>query len=231
MRVILFGATGMVGQAALRECLLDPGVERVLTVGRSPTGQTHEKLRELVHADLTDYSSISAQLAGYDACFFCLGISSAGMSEADYRRVTVDIAVAAARALVQASPGMTFVFVSGRGADATGKSRTMWARVKGEAENAILALPFKAAYVFRPAFIRPMHGITSRTRSYRVLYAIIRPIVPLVAALVPDQVTTTERIGRAMLNVVRYGAPKRTLESPGINTAAAAGGAASGSGS
>jgi uncharacterized protein YbjT (DUF2867 family) len=231
MRVIVFGATGMVGQAALRECLLDPGVERVLAVGRSPTGQTHEKLRELVHADLTDYTQIAGELAGYDACFFCLGISSAGMSEADYRRVTVDIAVAAARTLVQVSPGMTFIFVSGTGADATGKSRTMWARVKGEAENAILALPFKAAYVFRPAFIRPMHGITSRTRSYRILYAIVRPVVPLVAALFPGQVTTTERLGRAMLNVARNGAPKRTLESPDINAAADAGAAPIGSGS
>jgi uncharacterized protein YbjT (DUF2867 family) len=231
MKVILFGATGMVGQAALRECLLDPGVERVLAIGRSPSGQTHEKLRDLVHADLTDYSPIASQLAGYDACFFCLGISSAGMSEADYRRVTVDIAVAAARALVQVSPGMTFVFVSGTGADATGKSRTMWARVKGEAENAILAMPFKATYVFRPAFIRPMHGITSRTRSYRVLYAVVRPLVPLVAALFPGQVTTTERIGRAMLGVVRNGAPKRTLENPDINAAAAAAGAPAGSGS
>jgi uncharacterized protein YbjT (DUF2867 family) len=230
MRVILFGATGMVGQAALRECLLDPGVERVLTVGRSATGKTHAKLRELVHADLTDYTKVAGELTGYDACFFCLGISSAGMSEADYRRVTVDIAVAAARTLVQVSPGMTFVFVSGRGADATGKSRTMWARVKGEAENAILALPFKAAYVFRPAFIRPMHGITSRTRSYRVLYAVLRPFVPLVEALSPGQVTTTERIGRAMLNVARHGAPKRTLESPDINAAADATGATSGSG-
>jgi uncharacterized protein YbjT (DUF2867 family) len=231
MKVILFGATGMVGQAALRECLLDPGVERVLTVGRSPTGQTHDKLQELVHANLTDYSPIAGKLAGYDACFFCLGISSAGMSEADYRRVTVDIAVAAARTLVKESPAMTFIFVSGTGADATGKSRTMWARVKGEAENAILALPFKAAYVFRPAFIRPMHGITSRTRSYRVLYAVIRPFVPLVSALLPGQVTTTERLGRAMLQVARNGAPKRTLESPDINAAADASGAPAGSGS
>lgn len=220
MKVVLFGATGMVGQAALRESLLDPGVERVLAVGRSPSGQKHDKLRELVLADLTDYSGVSGELAGYDACFFCLGVSSAGMSEADYRRVTVDIAVAAGRALVQASPGMTFIFVSGTGTDSTGKSRTMWARVKGEAENAIFALPFKAAYAFRPSFIRPMHGITSRTRSYRVLYAVFRPLVPLVMALFPRQVTTTEKIGRAMLNVARHGAPKRILDTPDINAAA-----------
>jgi uncharacterized protein YbjT (DUF2867 family) len=222
MKVILFGATGMVGQAALRESLLDPGVERVLTVGRSATGQKHEKLHELIHGDLTDFSTVSGELAGYDAGFFCLGISSAGMSEADYRRVTVDIAVAAGRALAQANPAMTFIFVSGAGTDSTGKSRTMWARVKGEAENAILALPFKAAYAFRPAFIRSMHGIKSRTRSYRVLYAIMTPFIPLVMVLFPRQVTTTEKIGRAMLNVARHGAAKRILESDDINAAAEA---------
>jgi uncharacterized protein YbjT (DUF2867 family) len=220
MKVILFGATGMVGKAALRECLLDPGVARVLTIGRSATAQAHEKLEERVRADLTDYSDLSGELAGYDAGSFCLGISSAGMSEADYRRVTVDIAAAAGHALAQANPGMTFIFVSGAGADETGKSRTMWARVKGEAENAILALPFKAAYVFRPAMIRPMHGITSRTRAYRIGYAVMRPFLPLVEALFPGQVTTTERVGRAMLNVARQGAPKRILENADINAAA-----------
>jgi len=208
----------------LRECLLDPGVERVLTVGRSATGQRHEKLQELVHADLTDYSRVSGDLTGYDACFFCLGISSAGMSEADYRRVTLDIPVAAGRALVAVNPELTFILVSGAGADSTGKSRTMWARVKGEAENAVFALPFKAAYVFRPSFIRPMHGITSRTRSYRILYAILKPIVPVVMTLFRDQVTTTEKIGRAMLGVARHGAAKRILDTPDINAAATSGG-------
>jgi uncharacterized protein YbjT (DUF2867 family) len=227
MKVILFGATGMVGQGALRECVLDPGVERVLTIGRNATGQKHEKLRELVHPDLTDYSRVSGELAGYDACFFCLGISSSGVSEADYRRVTVDIAAAAGRILVHESPGMTFIFVSGTGSDQTGKSPTMWARVKGEAENAILALPFKGAYVFRPGIIRPMHGITSRTRAYRVGYAVMAPFLPLLTALFPGQVTSTERIGRAMLNIARHGAPKRILETVDINTAAGLGAPAS----
>jgi uncharacterized protein YbjT (DUF2867 family) len=221
MNVVIFGATGMVGQAALRESLLDAGVERVLTIGRKATGQKHDKLRELSRADLTDYSGMAGELTGYDACFFCLGVSSSGMSEADYRRVTVDIAVAAGRALVAVNPGMTFVFVSGTGTDSTGTSSTMWARVKGEAENAVFALPFKAVYAFRPAFIRPMHGITSRTPSYRVLYAVLRPIVPIVTALFPRQATTTEKIGRAMLNVARHGAPKRILDTPDINAAAA----------
>jgi hypothetical protein len=220
MKVIVFGATGMVGQGVLRECLLDPGVEHVLTIGRSATGQKNDKLRELVCPDLTDYSGVAGELSGYDACFFCLGVSSTGMSEPDYRRVTYDIAVAAARTLVEKNPGMTFIFVSGAGTDPTGKSRTMWARVKGQAESAILALPFKGKYVFRPAFIRPKHGITSRTRSYRILYAIFRPLFPLLNALFPRYVTTTERVGRAMLNVARHGAAKAVLESADIDAAA-----------
>jgi uncharacterized protein YbjT (DUF2867 family) len=224
MKVILFGATGMVGQGVLRECLLDQGVERVLAVGRSATGKSDPKLRDLVLPDLTDYSAVAGQVAGYDACFFCLGVSSAGMSEADYRRVTVDIAVAAARTLVDKSPQMTFVFVSGAGSDSTGKSRTMWARVKGEAENAILALPFKGKFVFRPAFIRPMHGIKSRTASYRVLYAIFAPLVSVLSALFPRHVTTSERVGLAMLAVARHGHVKAILENVDIDAAGAAAG-------
>jgi uncharacterized protein YbjT (DUF2867 family) len=220
MKVILFGATGMVGQGVLRECLLDPGVQRVLAVGRNATGQQHEKLRELVRSDLTDFSRIADELSGYDACFFCLGVSSAGMSEADYRRVTYDIAVAAGRTLVEKNPGMTFIFVSGAGTDATGKSRTMWARVKGEAENAILALPFAGKFAFRPAFIRPEHGIRSRTPLYRALYVVIDPFFPLLKAFFPRHVTTTTRVARAMLNVARYGAPEPVLENEDINAAA-----------
>jgi len=220
MRVIVFGATGMIGRGVVRECLLDSGVERVLAIGRSGSGQTHEKLRDLVLPDLTRYDAVAAELSGNDACFFCLGVSSTGMSEADYRRITKDIAVAAARALVAASPGMTFVFVSGAGTNAAGKS--MWARVKGETENEILAMPFAHKYVFRPAFVRPMHGITSRTTSYRVLYALMWPFVPLIAALAPRQVSTTEKMGRAMLNVARRGADKAILETPDINAVAEA---------
>jgi uncharacterized protein YbjT (DUF2867 family) len=213
--VIIFGATGMIGGGVLRECLLDDGVERVLVVGRSKTGKTDGKLHELVVPDLTDYTAVAGELGGYDACFFCLGISSAGMDEASYRRVTYDIAVAAARALVAANPTMTFVFVSGAGTDAT--SKTMWARVKGETEKAILDLPFARKYAFRPAFVRPMHGVTSRTRAYRVLYAVTRPVMPVLSALAPRYVTTTERIGRAMLSVARKGSSKAILESGDIN--------------
>jgi uncharacterized protein YbjT (DUF2867 family) len=219
MNVIVFGATGMVGQGALRECLVDPGVERVLTIGRSATGKKDPKLREIVLRDLTDYSSIEGDLAGYDACFFCLGVSSAGLSEPDYRRITHDIAVAAARALVAKNPGMTFVFVSGAGTNA--KSRTMWSRVKGEAEEAIAALPFKATYSFRPGAIRSEHGARSRTTSYRVLYALLWPLIPMIAALFPRHVTSTGRVGRAMLHVARRGYPKSVLENADINEAAA----------
>jgi uncharacterized protein YbjT (DUF2867 family) len=220
MKVILFGATGMIGQGVLLECLRDPGVEVVLSVGRSPTGRTHDKLREIIKPDLNDGSLLAGEPSGYDACFFCLGVSSVGLSEAEYRRITYDIAVGAARTLIHKNPGMTFVFVSGGGADGTGQGHVMWARVKGETERAILELPFKGKYVFRPGFVRPGPGIKSRTRLYRVLYAALTPLFPLVSALLPRHVTTTERVGRAMLNVVRRGAPKAILENDDINAAA-----------
>jgi uncharacterized protein YbjT (DUF2867 family) len=220
MRVILFGATGMVGQGALRECLLDAHVERVLVVGRSPGGVTHRRLHELVLKDFLNFSSVEAELTGYDACFFCLGVSAVGMTEAVYRRVTYDIATAVGETLSRLNPGMTFVFVSGAGADSTGRGSVMWARVKGETENALLRLPFKAVYVVRPAFIQPRHGITSRTRLYRMLYAIAAPLYPVLKGLAPGYVTTTELVGRAMLNLVERGWPIHVLENRDINLAA-----------
>jgi uncharacterized protein YbjT (DUF2867 family) len=217
MKVILFGATGMVGQGVLRECLLDRAVEHVLAVGRSATGQTHEKLRELVLRDLLDYSVVENQFPGYDACFFCLGITSAGMTEQDYRRVTFDITMAAARTLAGHNPQMTFIFVSGAGTDGTARGRVMWARVKGETENALRQLPFKASYAFRPGYIQPLHGIRSKTRLYRLAYAVMGPLYPVLKALVPRYVTTTEQIGRAMILVALQGAPKPVLENADIN--------------
>lgn len=216
MKAIIFGATGMVGQGVLRECLLDPEVESVLTIGRSPTGKQDAKLREIVHKDLSDYSSIEQYLAGYDACFWCLGVTSAGLSEQEYRRMTYDLTVAAAQTLARLNPNMTFIFVSGAGADSTERSRTMWARVKGNAENAVLRMPFKAAYVFRPAFIQPLHGIQSRTKLYRVLLTVFAPLYPLWKALLPNYVTTTEQLARAMIKVAQQGAPKHVLESRDI---------------
>lgn len=217
MRALLFGATGMIGQGVLRECLLDPDVESVLSIVRHPTGQQHPKLREIVHGDFLDYTPIEAELTGLDACLFCLGVSSAGMTEERYRHVTYDITLAAARALARLNPGMTFVYVSGAGTDSTEHGRSMWARVKGMTENALLRLPFKAAYMFRPAGIQPLHGITSRTRLYRVVYAVARPLFPLLRALLPNHMTTTEQLGRAMLKVARHGAPTPLIESRDIN--------------
>jgi uncharacterized protein YbjT (DUF2867 family) len=224
MKVVLFGATGMVGQGVLRECLLDPDVEKVLVVGRrtiGSSGKTDAKLVERVVPDLTDLSSIEADLAGYDACFFCLGVTSVGLTEDAYRKVTLDISVAAGRALARQSPGLTFVFVSGRGTDGTEKGPTMWARVKGAAENAILGMGFKAAYMFRPGIIEPKHGIKSRTPAYNVLYVLLRPLVWLIGRLAPDSITTTERVGRAMLVAAKRGAPQKYLENKDINSLAA----------
>lgn len=217
MKVILLGATGMVGQGVLRECLIDLEVERVLTLGRSATGQQHEKLRELVHKDLSDLSSVEEELSGYDACFFCLGVSAAGMTEQDYRRVTYELTMAVARTLARRNPGMTFIYVSGSGTDSTGRSRFMWARVKGETENALLQLPFKAAYMFRPAFIQPLHGVSSKTRLYKAIYAVMGPLYPLLRDLFPKYVTTSQQVARAMLEVAKRGAPKRVLENQDIN--------------
>jgi uncharacterized protein YbjT (DUF2867 family) len=217
MRVILFGASGMVGQGVLRECLLDPEIASVLSIVRSSTGQQHPKLREIVHKDFFDFSPIESELSGLDACFFCLGVSSAGMSEEKYRRVTYDIALAAAQTLAKLNPNMTMVFISGAGTDSSEHGRVMWARVKGQTENALLRLPFKAAYMFRPGVIVPLHGINSRTALYRISYLILGPTLPLLKRLFPKYVTTTEKLGRAMLTAAKRGAPKKVLESTDIN--------------
>lgn len=217
MRVILFGATGMVGQGVLRECLLDPDVTTVLSVVRRSGGESHPKLRELLHGDFHDFSSVARELTGFDACFFTLGISSVGMSEDAYRRITVGITAAAAATLAKQNPGMTFIFVSGAGSDSTEKGGTMWARVKGEAENLVLRLPIKASYVFRPGIIQPMHGIKSKTTLYRLGYVVASPLLSLLVRTLPKYATTTERIGRAMLAVAKHGAPKRVLATADIN--------------
>jgi len=207
MKVILFGATGMVGQGVLRECLRDDGVEGVLAIGRSSTGRTHPKLRELVRKDMFDVGAASANLEAYDACFFCLGVSSAGMSEADYTRQTFDLTLGWARALATVNPAMTFVYVSGAG---TG-GKAMWAQVKGRTEDALLAL-FPSAYMVRLGALRAMHGEAPKTRWTRIAYAVFRPLLPLVGAIAPGAVISTEQLGRAMIRAARQGAPKRVLE-------------------
>lgn len=220
MKIILFGATGMVGQGVLRECLLDREVDDVLAVGRRPVTVPHERLRQIVHENFADFTPVERELSGFDACFFCLGVSSAGMSEKDYTRVTYEYTMAAARVLAKRNPGMTFVYVSGAGTDSTGKGRTMWARVKGRTENALLGLSFKAAYMFRPAFIQPRRGVVSSTPLYRILYAVVGPLYPVWKVLFPGYVTTTEKVGRAMLQAVRRGAPKSVLHNADINALA-----------
>jgi uncharacterized protein YbjT (DUF2867 family) len=217
MKVILFGATGMVGQGVLRECLLDEGVERVLAVARRSSGLEHEKLRELVLTDFFDYSAAEKELAGYDACFFCLGVSSAGMTEADYAHVTYDLTLAAARTLARLNPGMTFNYVSGAGTDSSEKGRLMWARVKGRTENDLMRLGFKAVCLFRPAFIQPMHGIVSKTSLYRLFYAVLGWLFPLFKLVIPDYVTTTEQVGRAMIRAAKYGVLHPIVENRDIN--------------
>ena len=217
MKVILFGATGMVGQGVLRECLLDSTVERVLVVGRSPTGRHHAKLREIRHDNFLDYSAIESDLVGYDACFFCLGISSVGLSEERYRHITYDFTLAAARTLSKLNPAMVFIYVTGRGTDSTAQGQLMWARVKGETENALLRLPFKAAYMFRPAAIQPLHGAKSKTAWVQAIYVATAPLFGLLKRVAPKYITTTERIGRAMIKVARDGYTKAVLESDDIN--------------
>ena len=207
MKVILFGATGMVGQGVLRECLLDPGVEFVLAIGRASTGLSHPRLRELIRTDMFNFNIAPADIPDFDACFFCLGVSSAGMSETDYTHLTYDLTLGWARTLARINPAMTFIYVSGAG---TGGS-SMWARVKGRTETELLAL-FPAAYMFRLAALRPMNGEVSRTRWTRISYAVLRPVVPLIQAMAPNMVITTEELGRAMIRVARNGAPKRILE-------------------
>lgn len=212
MNVLLYGATGMVGQGVARECELDPGIERIVTVGRRATGRAHPKTREVVQADLTDLSSISAELPAIDACLFCLGISSLGMSEEDYSKITYDLTLAIAEQLVRANQAMTFIYVSGASTDSSERGRIMWARVKGRTENALLRCGFKAAYMFRPGVIIPMHGVRSATEWYNTLYAIGKPLIPIMRRLSPTSVTTTEQVGRAMISVARNGYATPILE-------------------
>jgi len=220
MNVVLFGATGMVGAGALLECFADPRVDLVLAITRSSTGRRHPKLREILHTDFFDYQHLAGDFASCDACFFCLGVSSVGMSEAEYTHLTYDLTVAAARAMVAANPRMTFCYVSGVGTDSTGRGRTMWARVKGETENALLALPFAGAYMFRPGYIQPIGGVRSKTGWVQAAYTVLAPLYPVLRPLFRG--TTTANFGRALIQVAANGYTKRVLYSSDINALAEA---------
>lgn len=203
----------MVGKGVLLECLDHPEIAEVLVVNRSTLGMTHPKLKELLHKDFYDLSAIKNQLQGYDACFFCLGVSSVGMSEEEYTKPTYDLTLHFAQMVI--NPNMIFTYVSGTGTDSTEKGRTMWARVKGKTENALLAMPFKKAYMFRPGVILPMKGIKSKTRWYQFMYDLLRPLFPLM--MKSSSVTDTTRVGQAMINAALYGSSKTHLENKDIN--------------
>ncbi|WP_050465611.1 NAD(P)H-binding protein [Herbaspirillum autotrophicum] len=203
MKILLFGATGMVGQGVLRECLAAADVTQVTTVGRTRVTQEHPKLRQIVHANLTDLQSVEDQLQGCDACFFCLGVSSAGMNEDTYRRLTYDLTLSIAGVLARLNPQMKFTYVSGAGTDSTEQGRSMWARVKGKTENDLQKLPLASVQLFRPGVIQPLHGIRSKTRVYQFIYNVIGPLLTLLRQFFPNAIVTTEDLGNAMLNGAR----------------------------
>ncbi len=207
----------MVGQGVLRECLLDPEVESILSIGRSGSGERHEKVQDIVLKDLGNLAPVEYALRGYQACLFCLGVSSRGMKEAEYRRVTYDLTLGAAKTLARLNPAMTFEYISGAGTNSTERGGSMWARVKGETENALLKLPFKAAYMFRPGFVQPLHGIQSKTPLYQKIYSLLGPLSAILPKYFPKYATTTEQLGRAMIKVAKQGASKPILESKDIN--------------
>ncbi|WP_090481471.1 NAD(P)H-binding protein [Nakamurella panacisegetis] len=212
MRVIIFGATGMVGQSVLRECLIDPQVTAILVIGRSPVPAAYDKVIQIVHDDFLDFTSIGPELAGYDACFFCLGVSAAGMSEPAYRRVTYFTTMAAARELADRNPTMRFLYISGAGTDSTEHGRLMWARVKGETENAVLSLPFDG-YALRPGYIQPRYGVQSKNRLYRNMYRVTGSLYPVLRRVAAKYVIGSDELARAMLSIAANGARQRILES------------------
>ena len=212
MRIVIFGATGMVGRGVLRECLRDPEVTEVVSVARTPSPSRPQQLREIVHSDFLDFSLIENQLANIDGCIFSIGITSTGTPEDVYTRVTYGFPVSAAKTLLKMNPHSSFVFVSGAGADSTGRSRVMWARLKGQAETALLAMPFRAVYVFRPGFIQPLHGIESRTSTYRLLYKLAGPFLTVFRKLLPNSISTTEELGQALLLAAKRGTGHRIVE-------------------
>jgi uncharacterized protein YbjT (DUF2867 family) len=220
MNILIFGATGMVGQGVLRECLAAGDVEHVTALSRMPTGLTHSKLREVIVRDLFDVASYSDRMRDAHACFFCLGVQSSGLAEEEYSRLTYDLTLAVSGMLVTRDPQMTFIYVSGLGTDATESGSSMWARVKGRTENALRKLPFKAVHLFRPAAILPVNGEQSKTPSYRYFYNAAGWLLRPMRNLSGGYILTTEDVGQAMLTIARQGWPDAVLEPPAIRKAA-----------
>ena len=217
LKVVITGATGMVGKGVLLECLDSENIDSVLLINRRSIDMEHDKLKEIVHQDFYDLSSIEDQLKGYDACFFCLGVSAYRMSEEDYTKITYDLTLHFANTLIKLNPEITFCYVSGQGTDGSEEGRIMWARVKGKTENAILGMPFKKSYMFRPGFIQPLRGIKSSTKMYNTMYAIINPFMPVLKLLFSKSITNTDRVGKAMINSVTSGYDKTHLDNKDIN--------------
>ncbi|WP_419872813.1 NAD-dependent epimerase/dehydratase family protein [Candidatus Pristimantibacillus sp. PTI5] len=214
MKFIIFGATGMVGQSALRECLLDDKVQEIVAIGRKHPGQQHEKLKSIIIENVADLHSIEQEITGFDACLFCLGVSSRGMKEEEYKRITYGITLSVAETLVRLNPQITFIYVSGSGTDSTERGRAMWARVKGKTENELLQFPFKAAYMFRPGLILPLHGVRSKTKLYQFLYNVLKPFYPSLSK--SNSIVTSEQLGKAMVQVVSTGYFSPIIESTEI---------------
>lgn len=217
MRVLLLGATGMVGQGVLLECEAARDVSDIVAIVRSRLERVQAKATEVQHRDFFNWNDVD--LSGFDACFFCLGVSALGKSEAEYRHVTYDLTMSFAEALVKASPQAVLCYVSGAGTNAQG--RQMWARVKGATENALMAMPFRGVYCFRPGYIQPLNGVKSKVGWYNAIYTTLGWAEPLLRRVAPKYVTTSEAVGRAMLKVARDGWPQRVLENRDINAAAA----------
>ncbi len=216
MKAILFGSTGMIGQGVLQECLKDSGIESLLVVNRNSCRVNHPKLKEILLNDFDKIASISNELSGYDACFYCLGVTSVGLSEAEYHKNTFELTTKIAETVLNANKELTFCYISGANTDSTEKGKTMWARVKGKTENALLKMPFKSAYMFRPGYIQPMNGIKSKTKLYKVMYAIFKPLYFLLKNA-ESIVTTTEILGKSMIIAAGNGYEKKILESIDIN--------------
>ena len=217
IKAILFGASGMVGKGVLIECLESPQVTAVLVIGRNSCAMKHPKLKEIIHTNFMDFSSIQDQLEGYNACYFCLGVSAVGMSEEKYTKITYDYTLSTAKTLLELNPEITFCYVSGTGTDSTEKGRSMWARVKGKTENDLLKLAFKGVYMFRPGYIQPMKGVRSKVGWYQALYNIFKPLYPGLKKLFPNYITSTVQVGLAMINVTLKGYPTPWLENRHIN--------------